>query len=70
MSDHKNNNACVGAYLNSASTQHGNLLQLSTTLSRVTYLFCRLTQEPVLATATHEKLLRDLGQMQVKGPEG
>ena len=35
------------------------------------FLFCRPTQEPVLATAnTGKKLGRGFGKMQVNGPEG
>ena len=55
MLTQKNNNACFGACLYSAGTQHGNLHQLSVTMSRGTYFILRAKQEPVLATANTEK---------------
>ena len=47
----KNNNTCFGAYLYSASTQHGNLHP-----ARWPILSCGPTQEPVLATANTGKI--------------
>ena len=37
MQTRENNSTCLGAYLYSAGTQHGNLRQLSVTTSKVIY---------------------------------
>ena len=59
----KNNNTCFGAYLYSADTQHGNLRQLSVTMSRLTYFHPpgphRKSCQPQL---TQEKLGRGFGK--------
>ena len=46
---------CFGAYLYSLGTKHGNLHQSSVTTSRVTFLFCRPTQELASVAATTGK---------------
>ena len=49
MQNQKNNNTCFGAYLHSASIQHGNLQPAEWPI-----LFCGHAQEPVFATANRK----------------
>ena len=65
----KNNTTCFGAYLYSASTQHGNLYPTGRPI-----LFCGPTQESVLATAntrkTRERFWKKYRWMDRKGRKG
>ena len=66
ISEHKPTKTitCFGADLYSAGTQHGNLHQLSVTMSRLTFfiLFCGPTQEPVLVTDNTVKTRERFGK--------
>ena len=67
----KNNDTCFGAYLHSAGTQHGNLHQLSVTLSRVTYFILRSNTGTYVGHSHHRKYSgKVLEKMQVNGLEG
>ena len=46
---------CFGAYLYFAETQHGNLHQLSVTMSRVTYLILRAYTATGVSHSQHRK---------------
>ena len=50
-----NNNTCFGAYLHSTGTQHGNLHQLSVTMSRVTYFILRAHTGTCVSHSQHRK---------------
>ena len=65
----KNSNTCFGTHLYSAGTKHGNLHQLSVTMSRVTYFILRSHIGTVVSHSQHRKNLEEvLEKMQVNGP--
>ena len=66
----KNNNTCCGAYLYFAGSEHGNLHQVSVTMSRMSYFILRANTGTGVSHSQQEKLGRGFGKMQVKGPEG
>ena len=67
----KNNDTCFGTYLYSAGIQHGNLHQLSATMSRVTYF---ILQANTGTGHNHSRQRKNSGEvmekMQVNGQEG
>ena len=71
MQTQRNTTTCFGAYLNSAGTQHGNLHQLSVTMSRMTYFILRAHTGTGASHRQHRKHSEEVSEkMQVNGPEG
>ena len=65
------NNTYFGAYLYAVGTQHGNMLQLSVTTSRVTYFILRVHTGTGVSHSQHRKSLEEVWKkMQVNGTEG
>ena len=55
MQTHRNNDTYFGAYLYSAGTQHGNLNQLSVTVSWVTYYILQAYTRTGVSHSQHRK---------------